>query len=394
MSVTDFECAIAKSQIARYIAGENLAPEISRQLEAHITACPRCKQLLQEKKNSLEAMIEDKSGAETRTEINIPTQSVPMVSGSMALKPEPTMEPATAAKSDIIEEDQPRLSLRDKLREQARALTQKEENTIDIPTVAPAFAHKDNPQGGIKLKLEESEQPKKKKKGFSLSSLALYRRVPDEVEEQQPAMTVENIRAAKETLKRQPNGFRRPMMYMVGLCAVIAAMSFFLKDPTSLFGGKVASQDQPTKSKPVKATPIKKTPKLSNASVKRQNYLSPSTTNAESFIDTATDPAAMEPSGNQAPTKAPAKPVVKPKVAAKVKPAAVKPATKKVAAKKPAAPKATKKAPVAVPTVSHKPIKKAAKKPVAKAHSTAHAKSKQNVVKLYAPETAASKEQK
>ncbi len=392
MSVTDFECAIAKSQIARYIAGENLAPEISRQLEAHITACPRCKQLLQEKKNSLEAMIEVKSGSEPRTEINVPSQPVPMVSGSTALKPEPTMEQAVEAKAMMADEDQPRVSLREKLREQARALTQKEDNTIDIPTVAPAFAHKDNPQGGIKLKLEESEEPKKKK-GLSLSSFALYRRVPDEVEEK-PAMTVDNIRAAKETLQRQPNGLRRPMLYMVGLCAVIAAMSFFLKDPTSLFGGKVASQDQATKSKPVKPTPVKKTPKVSNASVKRQNYLSPGTTNAESFIDTATDSPAVEPSGNQAPVKAPVKPVVKPKIAAKAKPTAVKSATKKATPKKPVAPKATTKAPVAAKTVTHKPVKKAAKKPVAKGHTTAHAKPKQNVVKLYAPETAASKEQK
>lgn len=220
MSVTDFECAIAKSQIGRYISGENLAPEIARQLESHINNCARCKLLLEEKKHSLEAMI-----VEDRNVIQVESAPIPMTSGSSALKPDYMEALAESA----------RHSLREKLGEQTRTKKQ----TIEVPIVASAFAYKDAEETEtIQLQIEAPAKSTKKR-GFSLSSLALFKEVPDETT--RPAMTMENIRAAKAVINTN-SSMRKPTLYLAGLCAVVAAMSFVLRDPTTLFGGKVAGK--------------------------------------------------------------------------------------------------------------------------------------------------------
>jgi len=383
MSVTDFECAIAKSQIARYIAGENLAPEVTRQLETHISACPRCKQLLQEKKSSLEAIIEDKS-SEPRTTIHVPVEPVPMTSGNLAvnLQSSARIEELMTPKPEM---ESAGLSLREKLREQAQTLSRakkERDNVIELPAVTPAFAHKETAQAtGVKVQMEDSPSAVKKK-GFSLSTFALFKRVSDE-DAPQPAMTVENLRTAKETLKTQNSGLKKPMLYLCGLCAVVAAMSFVLKDPTSLFGGKAASQDLLVKEKQTtEETPTKK---LSKAPAKKLNPSS-NGTNAQGFSKTPVkakastvvpqtiDPAedlALEEMAEATPTK-----TVAPK--------------KSVTQKNAVAPKSTGKP---KPTLAHKPAKPAAKtvkKPLAKTHAkTTHKPLKRrSSVKLHKPSTA------
>ncbi len=220
MSVTDFECAIAKTQIGRYIAGDNLAPEIARQLESHINNCSRCKQLLQEKKNSLEAMIDE----DTET-IKVTSEPIPMTNGTSALKPD-YME---------VLADSARKSLRDKLKDSTRIKSE----TIEVPKVASAFAYKDAIQNEtVQLTIETPEEPVKRKPGI-LTAFALYKNVPDD--ESRPALSKENIRAAKAVIRDSDPSMKKPMMYLAGLCAVVAAMSFVLRDPTTLFGGRAQS---------------------------------------------------------------------------------------------------------------------------------------------------------
>ena len=221
MSVTDFECAIAKSQIGRYIAGDNLAPEIARQLEGHIDNCPRCRQLLEEKKNSLEAIIMSGENAE----LNITTEPIAMQAGS-------------TTKPDFMEvlANSARQSLREKLKESAKIQT----GSIEVPTVTPAFAYKDAPEiETVHLQIE-SPEPQTKKRGLSLSSFALFRDVPDG--ETKPALSAENIRSAKAVFRDNNATMVKPALYLAGLCCVVGAMSYVLRDPTSLFGGKAAGK--------------------------------------------------------------------------------------------------------------------------------------------------------
>lgn len=402
MSVTDFECAIAKSQIARYIAGENLAPEVSRHLESHIAVCPRCKQLLQEKKNSLEAIIKDNHSAESAQEIAIPSDRIPMTRqpaptvGNLAMNLE-SSEPMSSSAPEV---DEPRMTLREKLREQARLLAAKsDDNVIEIPTVAPAFAHQEVANEKIRI-VSDAAAEAPKKKGLSLSSFALYRKVPDE-----PKLTVENVKSAREAIKTNQGGFAKPMLYMAGLCAVIGGMSYFTKNPTAMFGGRANTKQAVHTSGEVAKT----TPK----GVKRLPIRSEGTTNAE-FFTSGSEPKA---------TKAPAKPVtkkpaIKPVTKAKIDPeestatstkeapAPTPVKTAKAPVKKPVA--GSTKTPVKAKPVVKKPV---AKKPAAKLlskpvvtktsshHKAAHsattkrapkatkAKKVQSEVKLYAPDS-------
>ncbi len=58
MPVQNIECQIANAQLGRYIAGEGMAAEAVRQLEAHVSNCPDCKRTLEEKRTALVATLE------------------------------------------------------------------------------------------------------------------------------------------------------------------------------------------------------------------------------------------------------------------------------------------------------------------------------------------------
>lgn len=401
MSVTDFECAIAKSQIGRYIAGENLAPEVSRQLETHISACPRCKQLLIEKKSSLEAVLSQAPTTEESTPLSIPTESVPMTSGSTALKAE-AVAPKIPTPELIVEdseEESTRLSLRDKLRMQAKARKEADSNVIELPTVAPAFAHKDAPTDSVQLRLEKEEEPTKKK-GFSLASLALFKRV--NVEDEIPAMTLDNIRSAKQALKNSDSGIKKPMMYLGGLCAVVAVMSFVLRDPTALFGGKANEKDLLVKKPVIKKSAVKSANAKTSAKKTKKVPTTPTTlihdsgTMAQGFAATPT-PKKLEPVKPETEAHVPVtrkttttKPTTKKKPTTK-RTAVVDESPSEVKTKKVVRDHRTdsKAAPTKLKTSKTANKRKTSPKKVARTNSH------ENVVRLYtADETSANKEQK
>ena len=346
MSVTDFECAIAKSQIGRYIAGDNLAPEIARQLETHINNCTRCKGLLQEKKSSLEAMINE----ETRPVLNvvesqIPMTTVPMTNGSSALKPDYMGALADSARAS--------------LRETLKASTRTEPHVAEIPTVAPAFAYNEEETDSIPV---QAPQTYAKRKGLSLSTFALFKDVPDEVEK--PALSVENIRSARAVFRDSQPSMKKPALYLAGLCAVVGAMSFVLRDPTTLFGGKATDFAKTAPHNSV--TGADKTAKVAKVLQHKPTTLNAKGTDAQSFT-------------TDLPKKSPKKPAKK----------TAKPKTTKVARKSTAKPDITI-------IRKHTPKKVAAHHFVAPTHPKPrhHATKKTHksttdsgVVKIYTPET-------
>ena len=59
MPVKNIECQIARGQIGRYLAGESLSDEALKQLEGHIVGCPECKGALMQRRESLQAMLDE-----------------------------------------------------------------------------------------------------------------------------------------------------------------------------------------------------------------------------------------------------------------------------------------------------------------------------------------------
>lgn len=210
MSVTDFECAIARSQINRYVAGDALANDVIQQLEAHLGMCAKCKRVLEEKKSSLMAMLTAPETVEQRP-LSLPEERVAM---------------ATSYTAPIEN-----LDTKQKLRQQLEERQREVATHANSETVA-AFAYHDP---------EVTVTPAPKQKGL-LGAFALFKKV-DETEERAPKLTRENLTAAKQQLSKQKGGFTKPMVYMIGLVAVAGAMAFFLKDPTALFGAKATAPD-------------------------------------------------------------------------------------------------------------------------------------------------------
>src|SRR5688572_1375339 len=57
MQVQNFECQIAQSQMARYLAGEAFSPEAVKQLNEHIAGCTSCKASLSQRRASLQDQL-------------------------------------------------------------------------------------------------------------------------------------------------------------------------------------------------------------------------------------------------------------------------------------------------------------------------------------------------
>lgn len=58
MPVQNIECQIARAQLGRYLAGDGMAGEAVRQLEAHVNKCAECKVVLEQKRAELVATLE------------------------------------------------------------------------------------------------------------------------------------------------------------------------------------------------------------------------------------------------------------------------------------------------------------------------------------------------
>jgi len=222
MPVTEFECAIAKSQIGRYINGEKLGQAVVDQLESHIAACPRCKLVLEEKRNSLMSTIE----ADRQERIRATSEPIPMTaptvsSGDMAPQldsPRPETFGALARKfSDPAEPD-----AKIELRRQLEALANKRTGQIEIPVVAPAFAHQEQVET-VKLQVVEHEPIGKRN---LLEAFALFKRTKSTEAEEAPANPSDDA------------SMKKPIAYMAALTTVVIAMSLVAKNPTALFGPK------------------------------------------------------------------------------------------------------------------------------------------------------------
>lgn len=307
MSVTDFECAIARSQINRYVAGDALAGDVIQQLEAHLGMCSKCKKVLEEKKASLMAMLTAPETVEQRP-LSLPEEPVTMA----------------APYSAPIENLDTKQKLRQQLEERQRVVA----TQTNTETVA-AFAYHDPNE------VVETPAPKQNK---FLSAFALFKKVED-TDEPAPKLTRENLTAAKQQLSKQKGGFTKPMVYMVGLIAVAGAMAFFLKDPTALFGAKATSPDLLVRKAdtPAEKQPVKKVRRSTEKNKVAENWkkvrADKTNTASQTFAPT---------------TEAKATPI-KPKVAEKV--ASVKP---KVAVKATVnKPKSTKR--TSKPTLRIKP---------------------------------------
>jgi hypothetical protein len=239
MSVTEFECAIAKSQIGRYINGEKLGQAVVDQLESHIAACPRCKLVLEEKRNSLMSTIEADRQERIRTTVeSIPMKTSPsqMTPGNTAPQldsPRPETFGALARKFAEPVEGDPK----SELRKQLEALASKRTGHIEIPVVAPAFAHQEQTET-VKLTVVEEEPIGKKN---LLEAFALFKRTNESEAENAPANPTPDA-----TMKK-------PIAYMAGLTTVVIAMSLIAKNPTAMFGPK--ANDTRVVVAPTKVTP-------------------------------------------------------------------------------------------------------------------------------------------
>jgi hypothetical protein len=285
MSVTDFECAIARSQINRYVAGDTLAGDVIQQLEAHLGMCGKCKRVLEEKKSSLMAMLTAPETVEQRP-LSLPEERVAMATSSPYVMPVETFD------------------TKQKLRQQLEDRQREVATHTSTETVA-AFAYHDP---------EVVEVPTKKPSRFA-SAFALFKRVDDE-EVDSPKLTKASLSAAKQQLSKQKGGFAKPVAYLVGLVAVAGAMAFFLKDPTALFGAKatapnllVRKTDTPA-AKPAKK--VRRSPEKNTVAETWKKVRAPkSGTASQSF---APDVPAKAPTKQAAVTKAPvAKTTTEPK---------------------------------------------------------------------------------
>ena len=222
MPVTEFECAIAKSQIGRYINGEKLGQAVVDQLESHIAACPRCKLVLEEKRSSLMSTIEADRQERIRATIDpIPMTSVPGNSAPQLDSPRPETFGALARKFAEPVEGDPKTELR----RQLEAMADKRTGQIEIPVVAPAFAHKEQTET-VKLKVVEDEPIGKKS---LIQAFALFKRINESEADNAPANPASPAHDA--TMKK-------PIAYMAGLTTVVIAMSLIAKNPTAMFGPK------------------------------------------------------------------------------------------------------------------------------------------------------------
>jgi hypothetical protein len=299
MPVTDFECAIAKSQIARFIAGENLGADVEQQLESHIDACPNCRQLLEAKKLSLLQEIEASKNNQSAVSdtVSIPTPQQEMNIGS--------------AKADPVQVD-PVQAEQSRMRAMLSARKTKRAEEIEVPAVAAAFAPKEGSKSpSIKIRLEEKMEsgvPRAETKSSHsrtplLSKLALFRKVPSAAEDTsptgpQPPISMEALKAANKQLRNQDGGLTKPLLFMLGLAVIVGAMSYVVKDPTKLLGTKAI--DPPVSKKITDFVATKKSKVLPKASTTSSGSM------AQEFLDESIDPATStisSPKAVQTPTQ-------------------------------------------------------------------------------------------
>lgn len=204
MPVKSFECAIARSQIGRYLAGDAVGGEAMRQLEAHISGCSDCQRLIDSKK-------EDLLG---------PLAHAPTAEEALATRPD------TAA-----------------IERELRAAAQMGRVVVDLPSVpsSPTVASVPLP----------SSMPKPNLSGLGavlarLPFPKLTREVPDEEATVPMPAPVQNAAVQNAPVQNTKRPFGKAAVYGGALLLVLGGMAY-VGDPSSLLGGKAVAPDATVK---------------------------------------------------------------------------------------------------------------------------------------------------
>lgn len=326
MSVKSFECAIARSQIGRYLAGDALGEESMRQLEAHISTCADCQRLIDSKKAELLGPLAHAPTAEEAIASSVAASSIAAQIGTSAIERE-LREVAMDARAVVgvptaiaVGAGAPVAS--------AVGASNSDPNPISsagVPPTSHAFPSTTAPSSG------STPPPTARAKGGFGSAFAklplpkLVRDVPDEDSDASAPQAKSAQRAVEPTAETAavPVAAKKPLgkaaVYGVALLIVLGAMAY-IGDPTSLLGGK-AGAAEPTakmsgKGAAEKAAPSKN-PKLAVATGVRRSALGvPITDATEKAIGTKSadtteagtkartesavkEPAAKEPSAKE-----------------------------------------------------------------------------------------------
>lgn len=111
MHVSEFECAIAKSQISRYIAGDRMSDETMKQLEEHIARCSNCKTMIDQRRKELIQLLnlEEKTPGSDPVKKETVKQTIArgkgLVEGALARKQEVTLRVAPPTHAVIAAEE-------------------------------------------------------------------------------------------------------------------------------------------------------------------------------------------------------------------------------------------------------------------------------------------------
>lgn len=252
MPVTDFECAIARSQISRIINGENLGEEVENQLESHIDVCEKCRLHLEDRKRALEASIVG----------NQPESSGATPSDVPAFLTKAIDDPVQTTKQEL----RSRLKLRKSTPKGEVASTDVQNKALKEHLQQTEIIDLHQKSKTIKSRLQEREagnhisKSGEKKQSF-WSKLALYRVVdsPINPETGEPAViSVKALKQANRQLKKEEN-FAKPLYLMLGLAIIVGAMSFIVKDPTKLLGTRVSDSLLNEKAKPAASVAVTRT---------------------------------------------------------------------------------------------------------------------------------------
>ncbi len=98
MAVKNVECQLAQGQIARYLAGDSLGPDVAVELRKHVLECEECASVLERKRGILQAMMGAKGDLPTHAAILSSHDEAPETDTVYAPPPAgPDEEPRLAA---------------------------------------------------------------------------------------------------------------------------------------------------------------------------------------------------------------------------------------------------------------------------------------------------------
>ncbi len=94
MEPDNFTCQLAQAQIGRYLLGDELPEDTLRELEEHISTCESCKDIVQQKRASLESMLAPKPAPTDPDDTSLSTAELDALTQEITI-PEPAAEPVT-----------------------------------------------------------------------------------------------------------------------------------------------------------------------------------------------------------------------------------------------------------------------------------------------------------